>query len=619
MNNQEVAIAFGSGSKQTLTLCLLLAAGTLALYNRVSRAGFLRYDDDRYVVENLHVRAGVHWPTISWAFTSFEQANWHPLTWLSHALDCQLFGLNPVGHHYASLLLHAANVVLLFLMLQWLTGYTGRSLTVAVLFAVHPINVESVAWIAERKNVLCMFFFLLTLLAYGRYARRPSVGRYVGVPLLFAMALMSKPMAITLPFVLLLLDYWPIGRWRSGEDGESRPPIRGSGFAVERRSVGWLIIEKLPLLAMSVASAVITLKAQRTAGAVTVKYSHLAHLQNAIVSYVLYIGMAIWPSRLAALYPYPGGGWPTLALALSALFLIVITALVLKYHERRYLPWGWFWYLGTMVPMIGLVQVGNQAMADRYAYLPFVGLFVMVVWGSAEAANRFSMKEYAAVAALVILIAFCAVTYRQLAYWHDDFSLWSHTLAVTHRNFVAEDNFGNALIQAGRYDEGIAHFRAAAEIEPGDPVSEINLGIYAQQHGDLTQAAARYQYALQLAGDPQVRAAAYANLGGVYFTLHDYQQARENFQSALKLKSASPFIFLHMGLMAHKTADWNNAIHYYAMYVAVEPTDIGYLLLGQALEHAGDAERAKLAYEQAQRSSRDINQTRRAAAKLLAE
>jgi tetratricopeptide (TPR) repeat protein len=610
-----VANALSSGRKRTLILCLLLVAGTLALYSRVSHAGFLRYDDDRYVVENPYVHAGIHWRTITWSFTSFEQANWHPLTWLSHALDCQLFGLNPARHHYMSLSLHAANVVLLFLLLQWTTGYTRRSFVVAALFAVHPMNVESVAWIAERKNLLCMFFFLLTLLAYRRYVRRPGVRRYIGVAVLFAMALMSKPMAITLPFVLLLLDYWPLGRLWSRVD----IPSAAVDFGPERWSVVRLIIEKLPLFAMSVASAVVTMKAQRGGGAVTVKYSHLAHLQNAVVSYVLYIGKAIWPSRLAALYPYPQAGWPASAVALSAIFLIIVTGLVLKYRERRYLPWGWFWYLGTMLPMIGLVQVGNQAMADRYSYLPFVGLFVMVVWGAAEAANRFSVKKYAAVAALVIVIAFCAVTYRQLAYWHDDFSLWSHTLAVTQRNFVAEDNFGNALVKGGKYDEGIAHFRAAAEIEPGDPVSEVNLGIYAQQHGDLNQAAARYHYALQLATDPQVRAAAYANLGGVCFTLHDYPQARENFESALRLKSTSPFIFLHLGLMAQKTGDWNSAIRYYALYVAGEPSDVGYFLLAQALEHAGDSDRAKLAYQQAQRSSRDIAQTRQAATKLLAE
>lgn len=597
-----------------LILCLLLVAGTFVLYSRVFHAGFLRYDDDRYVVENPYVRSGLHWNTVTWAFTTFEQANWHPLTWLSHALDSQLFGMNPFGHHFINLLLHAANVMLLFLLLQWLTGYTGCSLAVAVLFAVHPVNVESVAWIAERKTLLCMFFFLLTLLAYVRFVRSPNVARYVAVLVGFAMALLSKPMAITLPFTLLLLDYWPLGRWRSRNAAD----IRGS-FIPERRSNSWLVVEKLPLFAMSAASAVLTMKAQRAGGAVGVKYSTLAHLQNAIVSYVLYIEKFVWPSRLAALYPYPQDGWPNTVVLGAAASLIVVTGLVLKYRDRGYLFWGWFFYLGTMVPMIGLVQVGNQAMADRYAYLPFVGLFVMVVWGIAELASRFAIRKYVFASALMVVSGFCAVTYRQLAYWHDDFSLWSHALAVTSRNFVAEDNFGNALINAGKYDEGIAHFRNAAEIEPGDPVSEVNLGIYAQQHGDLQQAAARYQYALQLASDPQVRAAAYANLGGVYYALHEYQRAQDSFASALRLGSRNPFIFLHMGLMAQKVDDWNDAIRYYATYVAVEPTDIGYFLLGQALEHVGDPGRAKLAYQQAQRSSQDMDQTRKAAARLLAE
>jgi protein O-mannosyl-transferase len=595
-------------------VCLLLAMGTLALYSRAAHAGFLRYDDDRYVVENPHVRSGVHWSTVTWAFTTFEQANWHPLTWLSHALDVQLFGLNPAAHHFINLLFHGASVVLLFLLLQWLTQYPWRSLAVAALFAAHPMNVESVAWIAERKNVLCMFFFLLTLVAYGNYVRKPSVARYFAILVGFAMALMSKPMAITLPFVLMLLDYWPVRRLGSTEPAD----ISGS-LVTKKRSITWLVIEKLPLFAMSAASAVITIQGQRAGGAVTVKYPVLAHLQNAIVSYVLYIGKAIWPARLAALYPYPTGVWPVRVVVLSVLLLIIVTALVLKYREYRYLLCGWFWFLGTMVPMVGLVQVGNQAMADRYAYLPFIGLFVMAVWGIAELANRFSIQKYAVSGALVIVIAFCLLTHRQLAYWHDDFRLWSHTLAVTDRNFVAEDNFGNALIKAGKYDEGIAHFRKAAEIEPGDPVGEVNLGIYAQQHGDLQQAAARYQYALQLASDPQVRAAAYANLGGIYFAFHNYQQAQENFESALRLGSRSPSVFLHMGLIAQKSSDWNNSIRFYAMYVAVEPSDIGYFLLGQALDNAGDHERAKLAYQQAQRSSRNMDETRKTAAKLLTE
>jgi tetratricopeptide (TPR) repeat protein len=272
-----------------------------------------------------------------------------------------------------------------------------------------------------------------------------------------------------------------------------------------------------------------------------------------------------------------------------------------------------------MIPMVGLIQVGNQAVANRYAYLPFVGLFVMAIWGMSDIASRLNVRKYVAAAAAVVIFALCVVTYRQVGYWHDDFSLWSHTLAVTQRNFVAEDNFGNALIMAGKYDEGIAHFRRAAEIEPGDPVSEVNLGFYAQQHGSLKEAEMRYQYALRLASDPQIRAAAYASLGGVYYMLHDYSRAQQNFDSALRLKSTSPFIFLYLGLIAQKTGNWNDAIRYYATYIAVEPTAVGYFLLGQALEHAGDSERAKLAYQQAGRLPGDLSQARQAAARLLSQ
>ena len=608
-----MANVFSSGWKRRVLLCLLLAAGTLALYRGVAGDRFLRYDDDRYVFENLHVQAGLRWSTVSWAFTSFEQANWHPLTWLSHALDCQLFGLNPSGHHATNLWLHTGSVLLLFLLFEWMTGYTGRSFLVAALFAVHPMNVESIAWVAERKNVLCIFFFFLTLIGYGRYARRPRLGSYAAVVILFAMALLSKPLAITLPFVLLLLDYWPLGRMKfSGDAGHG---ISGTRRAPLSRSLQGLLIEKLPLFAMSAASGVITFKAQRAGGAVTVLHPPLLRLENAIVSYALYIVRAFWPWHLAVLYPYPAQGWPAWQVAFSALLLVAVTALVIKYGERRFLFWGWFWYLGTMAPMIGLVQVGNQAMADRYAYLPLLGLFVATVWGMAEWASRVTIP-YRAAAATAVLVLMSLVAHQQLSYWHDDFSLWSHTLAVTRGNFVAQDNFGMALIERGRYDEGIAHFRLAAEIEPGDPVSQVNLGIDAQRRGDLRQAVARYTLALQLASDPQVRASASANLGSVYFALHDDERARENFELALRLKGVFPFVLLDLGLMAQRAGDWTSAIYYHAMHVALEPSDVGYLLLGQALDHVGQADRARLAYRQAQQLSTDIDHARQEMAKL---
>ncbi|HKC00142.1 MAG TPA: tetratricopeptide repeat protein [Terriglobales bacterium] len=623
---------FRTPRERKVVLGLLLMVVTLALYNPVARNGFVNFDDDRYVTDNPQVRAGVHWSTISWAFNSFDQANWHPLTWLSHALDCQLFRLNPAGHHYTNLLLHAINALLLFLILQWFTGYTARSLMVAALFAVHPLNVESVAWVAERKNVLCMLFFLLALAAYGSYVRRPGVMRYLLVALLFAMGLMSKPMVITLPFVLLLLDYWPLRRFAWGQPPSSVTAESGSAAACGHSDSmlsgalatqpPWrLCLEKLPLLALSAGSAVITMVAQRAGGAVLTSAAHspLLRLENVLISYVLYINKSVWPSHLAALYPYPHA-LPAWQVAASAVFLLAVTCAVLKYGEHRYLVVGWFWYLGTMLPMIGLVQVGNQAMADRYVYLPLIGLFIIIVWGTAEwAGSRQLSAKYLAAAGLTILLALCAVTRIQISYWHDDYSLWARALAVTQGNFVAENNLAHALIKQGRYDEAIVHFRAAAALEPGDPVSQLNLGIYAEEHGDLRQAAARYGYVLRLATESQIRASAYTNLGTIYFAIHDYAQAQRNFDSAMKLKPVFPAALLDMGLIAQNAADWNRAADYFAQFVAVSPSDVGYLLLAHALHQAGRHDDADRAYQQALRLSNDINQAQQRAAQLAAQ
>ena len=626
----EAVGIFRSPGQRKLVLGLLLVVVTLALYNPVSRNGFVNFDDDRYVTDNPQVRAGLRSSTISWAFTTLDLANWHPLTWLSHALDCQLFQLNPVGHHYTSLLLHASNALLLFLILQWFTGYTARSLMVAALFAVHPLNVESVAWVAERKNVLCMLFFLLALAAYGWYVRQPTVARYLAVALLFAMGLMSKPMVITLPIVLLLLDYWPLGRMHFSANIESRDEA-SPRFAASTQPVWRLCLEKVPLLLLSAGSAIVTMLAQRAGGAVltSAEHSPLLRLENVIVCYVLYIKKAFWPSHLAALYPYPHT-LPAWQVAASALFLVAVTCAVLKYREHRYLVVGWFWYLGTMVPMIGLIQVGNQAMADRYAYLPLIGLFIMIVWAAADCASARQLSaNYLATAGLVTLLALSAVTRIQLSYWHDDFSLWSHALAVTQHNYVAENNLAIALTKQGRLDDAIILFRAASALEPGDAVSQLNLGIYAQQHGDFQQAAARYANVLRLATDAQIRASAYANLGTVYFALRDYPQAQQNFDSATKLKRVFPVALLDMGLIAQKSAqkavqrtdedDWNRAAGYFAQFVALEPSDVGYLLLANALRQAGRPDDANLAYQQAQRLSNDIAVAQQRAAQLAAQ
>ena len=626
---KESSASFFSTAKVRLVLCLLLAAMTVGLYNSATHHGFANYDDDRYIQTNAHVRAGLAWSTVTWAFTTFNEANWHPLTWLSHALDCQLFDLNAVGHHYTSLLFHAGNVVLLFLLFVRLTGSTARGLAVAALFAVHPLNVESVAWVAERKSVLAMFFFLLALHAYVWYARRPSVERYVLVGALFAMGLMSKPMVITLPFVLLLLDYWPLQRMRAAflSHGDATESATGG----EQQSLWRLCAEKLPLFALSAGSAVVTMAAQRAGGAITYNAAHAPWLriENALVCYVMYLVKAVWPSRLAILYPYPHPHslpvWKVLA---SGLILATITFLVVRYRERRYLPVGWFWFLGTMVPMVGLVQVGNQAMADRYAYLPFIGLFLMVVWGIADIAGRFALAKGEAELALsskgrsaalvavtsCIVVALGAVTVTQLSYWRDDLTLWTHTLAVTQGNFVAENNVGAVLAQQGRTEEAVVHLRAASEIEPGDPVSQLNLGVYAQQHGDLRQAVMRYEAALQLATDTRIRASAYANLGQIYFSQRDYPRARIALESAARLNNPYP---IQLGLLAQKAGDWNVAAQYYAYALSLQPTDVGFLLLEQALRGAGNEKDALRSHQQAQLHSNDLGRAQQTVDDLL--
>jgi len=616
-----------SFARKELLLCLALALLTWSLYRGLFANGFVNYDDDRYVLTNAHVRAGVHWTTIVWAFRSLDEANWHPLTWLSHALDCQLFQLNPAGHHFTSLALHIANVLLLFVLLEKITASTWRSLAVAMLFAVHPINVESVVWIAERKNVLAMLFFLLTLAAYAWYVRRPGLGRYLTVVAAFVLGLMSKPMVITLPFVLLLLDYWPLERMNlsvSAARGDlaAIPGATTPTFPV--RPIGWLLLEKMPLLALSAGSATITLAAQKAAGAISSNADKglLLRLENAMTCYLSYLGKAVWPSRLAILYPYPRAiaAWQAIG---SLLFLVAATAAVLYYRERRYLVVGWFWYLGTMVPMIGLVQVGSQAMADRYAYLPFLGLFVMVVWGICDLANALTALKTRRVAAIMLIaasacavVALAALARTQITYWHDDIRLWSHALAVTQNNYVAENNLGAIQAREGHYDEAVQHFRKASALEPGDSVSQLNLGIYAQQHGDLKQATARYEATLILATDSRIRASAYANLGQIYYEQRDYARAQTNYEAAAKLNQPFP---LQLGLIAEKMGDLNQAIRCFAEAAWEEPSDVNLLLLARALKDAGKDEDAQRARERAKLYSKDMRQAQETADRLQAQ
>jgi protein O-mannosyl-transferase len=607
---------FASPEKRGFVLGLLLLVATLALYNPVSHHSFLNYDDDRYVTENLHVRAGLHWETVQWAFTTFDEANWHPLTWLSHALDCQLFHLNPAGHHYTNVLLHACNVLLLFLLLRRSTGLTGRSLMVAALFALHPVNVESVAWVAERKNLLSMFFFLFALGAYGNYARKPTVVRYIAVALCFALGLMAKPQVITFPFALLLWDYWPLGRMFG------TPTLQSSFQKLPVKPVSWLILEKLPLVALSLGSAIITVQAQTSGGAVgsTIDYPFSVRVENAVVAYARYVGKAFWPSKLSAMYPHPVNSLAMWQIFAAFLFLSLITAMVIAFRQKRYLVVGWLWFLGTLVPMIGLVQVGSQAMADRYAYLPFIGLFLMICWSAADwAEQRHISQTSLIVASLAVLLALMTVSHRAIGYWNDDMTLWSHALEVTHRNVFAEDSMGGALVNAGRIEEAIGHFRSAVEINPRDPLGHFNIGAYEQQHGQLQNAIEQYQTVLVLTSDRRLRSKAQGNAGSAYRHLGDPVRAKQNYEEALQLSPDQGTSWIGLGLLAQRSGDLPAAVDQYFRAMSVQPSAEGYLLLAHALEQSGRGNEAQAAIEEAKRLSPNFDESQRIANDLLAQ
>jgi protein O-mannosyl-transferase len=496
-------------------ICLSLAAVTLLVYFQTFGYGFVHYDDDHYVYENPMIQAGISAKGLAWAFTAFYQANWHPLTWISYLLDYQLFGLNAGVEHAVNLIFHMGAMVFLFLALLEMTQKPWRCALVAGIFALHPIHVESVAWIAERKDVLSMFFQMVTLWLYARYAVKKTLNRYGLMALAFALSLLAKPMAVTLPFVLLLLDLWPLGR-------------------VDRKA--WRLIgEKTPLFAMSAVSSVLTFLAQRSGGAVSSlgQVPFAERLANAAVAYVAYLGKAFWPVNLAVLYPL--GKVSAGAVAAAVLVLGAVTgAAVLNFRLRPYFLVGWFWYLGTLVPVIGLVQVGRQSMADRYAYMPLVGLSIAVVWSVAEAvAPSPYLRQAAAALAGIALIAMPIFAYRQVGYWKDSESLFRHTLAVTGDNPVMETNLGVVLAEQGKADQAIALYRRTLAADPDNSDAHANLGRERLRAGEMTEAFTELSEALRLAPDS---AAPHEDLGLVLAARGQFEESRKHLEESLRLR-----------------------------------------------------------------------------------
>ena len=567
-----------------LILSLALFLGTIIVYLPALSASFVNYDDPAYVTANAHVLSGLSWENCRWAWTATIEANWHPLTWISHMADVQFFGTNPRGHHLDSVLLHGVNAVLLFFVLVQATGSKLRSATVAALFAVHPLNVECVAWVAERKSLLSMFFLVLALGAYGWYGKRPGISRYGLVAILFALGLAAKPMVVTLPILLLCWDYWPLRRF-------------------ENSSFARLAAEKVPLLALSAASSWITLFAQHSGGAIgnTSLLPLPQRIGNAIYSYVAYLGKGLWPSDLAVFYPHPEGSLAVWRVLAAAVVLAAIsTAAWVCRREREYLLAGWLWYLVALAPMIGIVQVGRQAMADRYAYLPFVGIFLIAVWGCAELFAKIQLSQVAADGiAAAVLIVYASTAFLQINYWHNSLTLFSHALAVTTHNGIAEDNLGEALMQAGRPDLAQPHFAAAAEYIPQLSTAHYNLGVLAQQAGQSEAARHEYELALQYSSDATETAQAHSNLGFLLLDRTENQAALDQFTAALQINPDKPNSLLGRGIAEYRLANLDGAVADLSRAAQTTPLPQADFWLGRALEDSGRKDDAIRAYEAA--------------------
>jgi tetratricopeptide (TPR) repeat protein len=513
----------------------LLALGVVVFYWPLFDYGFIDYDDPQYVYENPHVTSGLDWHGVAWAFTTFHASNWHPLTWFSLMLDAQLFGVHPGVYHAVNVLFHAANSVLLFWLLKSLTGSLWRSGFVAALFAFHPLHVQSVAWIAERKDVLSTFFFLLTLIAYTSYAQHKkflnsqlAALNYVLALLFFTLGLMSKPMLVTLPFVLLLLDFWPLQRLVFKTKGPSWAPA----VSPPARFL-FLLLEKVPFLALAAASCAVTVLAQ-TRGHALIPANHIPlgwRLQNVMVSYVLYLKAMVWPSPLAAFYPYPA---LDVASALgAACIIILITAVVFILVRQPYLAMGWLWYLGMLVPVIGLVQVGMQGMADRYTYVPLIGIFVAVTWGVTDILSGWRNRQVALATAATVVLGIClTVAASQLRYWRDSETLARHALSVTTNNAPMEMLLGNALLAREKFEEASRHFAAADRIYPDQGLIQNDLALALANQGKTNEAIAHYRIAIKL--EPHEVKLHYA-LANLLSQQGRFDEAVAEYQSALQL------------------------------------------------------------------------------------
>lgn len=550
-------------SSRAVWISLALIAINLFVYASVRHYEFVAWDDPQYITENPQVSSGLTWANVEWAFTTGHHANWHPMTWLSHMLDVQLYGMDAGMHHVTNVVFHLANTLLLFGLLHLMTGRLGRSAFVAGLFAVHPLHVESVAWVAERKDVLSTLFFLLMLWAYVEYVRNPQRNRYLLVVVLLALGLMSKPMLVTAPFVLLLLDVWPLQRVSLGG---------GSGLIREQEPVWQLVREKLPLIALSIVSSIVTVLVQQQGGALqgfeTFPWS--LRVGNALVSYLAYIVKMLWPDPLVAFYPFPRSV-PVVWLMGAILILVATSAIVLRLIPRHpYLAVGWFWYLGTLIPVIGLVQVGDQAMADRYTYIPLIGLFLMVAWGVPELLPHLEFRNIALSAAGVLVLLGCVTVARgQARSWENTVALWEHALQGSPNNYNAHTHLAVALAGQGRIDEALAHLSEAVRLEPDNAEAHNNLGAVLIRSGRIDEAVTQLSEAVHI---QPAYADAHNNLGMAFARQDSLDKAIQEFQAALRINPGQASWRYNLAVTLRKKGDTRGAAREFESALNLDPT-----------------------------------------------
>ena len=590
--------------KKVIVVSLFLIFAIIIAYGQVRNFDFVDFDDGLYVTKNVHVQKGLTIEGLIWAFTSFDAANWHPMTWLSHMLAFELYGLDPMGHHWTNIQLHMANTLLLFLILQMMTGAIWKSAFVAGLFALHPLHVESVAWVAERKDVLSTFFWLLTMWAYFYYVKQPVLIRYFMVLLFFVLGLMTKPMLVTLPFVLLLLDFWPLRRFRFENNRLSQSTGK---TCFDFKGASRLIVEKIPFFILVVISCSLTFFAQKGGGALVPleSLSLKTRIANALISYVRYVFKAIWPSNLAVYYPYPADAFPVWQIWGAALLIVsIFCGAIYLLRQYRYVAVGLFWYFGTLIPVIGLVQVSDQAMADRYTYIPLTGLFIIVAWGVSDLLVKWHyQKIFLGVSAVIILSALTVCTFFQASHWRNTVTLFENAVKATENNYKALNNLGTALIDKGKHDEAFLYFAEALRIDSQKTDARNNLANMLFLQGKPDEAVFHYNEILKL--HPQ-KTDARNNLANVLSAQGKLDEAVLHYKEAIKINPEHIEAHYNLAYVLSVLGKLDEAVLHYKEAIQINPEHMeAHYNLGKILTNQGKMKPAMFHFAETIRISPD--------------